>query len=138
MIGKRGAGYLLVIPAALVEFQSVNPGALVDRGLRASRQIAILRGHPVQGAELDRRGRLGRIAAERKRHGVLSRLAHMPGLWRRGILILSRCGGAEQGDGGKDQDGGEDSESFHAALSLPPLHPAVSWLRAGENTKRAA
>src|ERR1035438_8159882 len=45
--------------------------------------------------ELDRRGRFGRNAVERKRHGVLSRLEHMPGLRRGGILILSRCGGAE-------------------------------------------
>jgi hypothetical protein len=76
--------------------------------------------------ELDWRGRFGCNAAERKRHGVLRRLEHMPGLRRGGILILSRCGGAEQGDGGKDRDGKEDSESFHAALSLSPLHPAVS------------
>jgi hypothetical protein len=104
--GKRGAGYLLVIPIALVEFHSANPGFFSDRRFRAGRQIAILRGHLVQGAEFDWRGRFGRNADERKRYGVLGRLAYMPGLRCRGILILSCCGYAEQSDGGKAQDGG--------------------------------
>src|ERR1035437_2410139 len=119
-MGQRGTDNLLVIPLALVELQAGKPGALADRGLPVRRQIAVLLSHPVKRAELDRRGPLWSLAAGRKRHGAPVCLDRLCGLRGGNILVrLSLNRGANQGDGGKGQDDGEDSGSFHAAPRLP-------------------